>query len=62
MVWEVLVSGACTGTECSGLTVDGEAELAEASIERIDGRFDCLDDSRVEVCGCIVLGVRRRCI
>jgi len=42
--------------------VNGEAELAEASIERIEGRFDRLDHSRVEIHGCIVLGVRRRCI
>ena len=47
---------------CSKLTVNGETELAEASVQRIETRFDCLDHSRVESCECVMLRVRRRCI
>ena len=39
---------------CSKPTVNGEAELAEAPIEGIDGRFNCLDHSWVELRGRIV--------
>ena len=62
MVWGEGRSCQAYMRECSKLTVNGEAELAEASIERIEGRFDRLDHSRVEIRRCIILGVRRRCI